>query len=48
VSGRFLTFWCWLGGHGEPLWHSGPKGPSWRCPDCQRVRVSPVLRELAR
>jgi len=46
MSGRYLTFWCWWGNHQEPLWHCGSRGHGWRCPDCQRVRVSPVLEAL--
>jgi len=48
MSGRYLTVWCWLFGHDEPLWAVTAKGVGFRCPDCQRVRVSPVLQAVRR
>lgn len=46
MSGRYLTWICWLFNHPEPLWAVTPKGVGFRCPGCQRVRVSPVLEAL--
>jgi hypothetical protein len=45
MSGRWLTFWCRLWNHGEPLWAVRSAGVGFQCPDCQRFRVSPVLNE---
>jgi hypothetical protein len=45
--GRWLTVWCWLGGHPEPLWSVRAEGVGFVCPCCQRFRVSPVLRRTA-
>jgi hypothetical protein len=46
VSGRYLTLWCWAWGHQEPVHACTTKGIGWRCPDCQRFKVSPVLEAL--
>lgn len=47
-AGRYLTVWCRLFGHGEPLWAVRAQGVGFSCPDCQRFRVSPVLKALVR
>jgi hypothetical protein len=48
TRGRFLTLWCRLWSHGEPMWAVTSQGVGFRCPDCQRFRVSSVLERLAR
>jgi hypothetical protein len=47
MSGRWLTLWCWLGSHAEPLWSVRSRGVGFVCPDCQRFRVSRVLSRAA-
>jgi hypothetical protein len=44
VIGWRLTWLCYFGGHQEPVWAVESKGHGWRCPDCQRFRVSQVYR----
>lgn len=47
MSGRWLTLFCWIGAHAEPLWTVRAYGSGWTCPDCQRFRASRVLSRAA-